>query len=153
MFMMIQRQRTVRVSLLEQRLVNLSMCRRWWRMPQVAEFIARHYGSLAETTLLGQRVVFVADFDLAKKLMCLHGNSFLQRFGSECGLDIMGMHRCGLIWNNNLENWKSSRDSFEKTVNRSMKILQIKAPQYLESLESTGDLDLCKPISILLIMR
>jgi cytochrome P450 len=139
----------VRLPFWDQQLINFCMHRRWWRIPQLSEFISAYYGSFAELNLFGRRIVFITNYSLAKKMMMSYGNSFLQRFGDDRGLGIVGMYRRGLIWNNDTDAWQRNRRIYEMTVNRGIDVLQEKAEKYLNGLS----IDLCKPISILYILR
>lgn len=131
---------------------NRKIKRRAWRIPELCIFLQKKYGSLADLDLLGQRVLVVTDMKVAFSLMTNHGHFLKQRFGNDFGLKNLNMHLTGLIWNNNVQEWKKNRIIFESTLNKGSKNLQDFAFSHLEAVEKTN-LKIAEPDTVLELLR
>ncbi|KAG4066294.1 hypothetical protein HA402_000518 [Bradysia odoriphaga] len=62
------------------------------------------------------------------------------------------MHLTGLIWNNNVQQWKQNRNVFESTLKTGTKNLEALALCHLETLEKTT-LKIAEPVTMLELLR
>lgn len=131
---------------------NQKIQRRSMRIPELCTFLHKKYGNLVELQLLGQRVLIVNDMKVACSLMTNHGNFLKQRFGNVFGLQNLNMHMTGLIWNNNVEEWKRNRTIFELTLKKGSQNLQDLGLSHLETVEKTT-LKIAEPDTVLELLR
>lgn len=141
-----------RVSLIDTFRCNRNIKRRAWRIPEVCHYIYEKYGKVVSLRLFGQIVLIVTDYERASSLMTNHGPSLKQRFGNQFGLSNINMYLTGLIWNNNVEQWKSNRNIFESSLKMGVKNLEDLALCHLETVEKTS-LKIAEPDTLLEILR
>lgn len=143
---------TGKVSPLDTFQCNRRIKSRAWRIPQLCNYIHERYGKLAELRLLGQRVLIVTDLEIATSLMTNHGHSLKQRFGNQFGLQNLNMYLTGLIWNNDVQQWKHNRNVFESTLKLGSRNLEDLALCHLETVDRTT-LKIAEPVTVLELLR
>lgn len=140
------------VNPIDRWLCDRKIKRRNMRIPELCAFLHKKYGKLVELQLLGQRVIIVTDMKIAFSLMTNHGHFLKQRFGNVFGLQNLNMYLTGLIWNNNVKEWKRNRIIFESTLSKGSKNLQDFAISHLETVEKTT-FKIAEPDTVLELLR
>lgn len=143
---------SIGVDLFDMIRCNRNIKSRAWRIPELCKYLNEKYGKLVHLRLLGQKILIVTDFKIASALMTNHGHHLRQRFGNQYGLQNLNMHLTGLIWNNDVQQWKHNRNIFESTLKSGSKNLEGLALSHLETVEKTT-LEIAEPITVLELLR
>ncbi|XP_071943715.1 aromatase-like [Antedon mediterranea] len=89
----------------------------YFGIPGAASYYNKQFGDVVRVWIAGEPTYLITRPSAAWYILKTNGNNYCKRFGNDTGLNHIGMFKSGIIWNNDVEGWKTQRAFFQRALN------------------------------------